>query len=436
MMSKKPRRPRDLGNDFVDVLETITRKWTQVKKSEERHPGMVRYRVARMTSEKRTSQTEAAAKVMEEAYLAASANGTLPATARQVFYQARPKIMAMTGNRPLMSPYFTQTLLPNYMTEHGCDWDVVFDARGHIEEPHTNLMIGLGTLEVRRYLRAIRGPQLRKPELRGAKVNTAGPAAAFSAILFVEKEGFMPLFRSVNLADRYDLAIMSTKGVSVTAARHLVDSVCARHDIPLLVLHDFDVAGFMILGTLQRDTRRYAFENSFSVIDLGLRLADIEGLETEPAAQSKTCEAKLRNQLRNNGATPEEIDLLLTERVEINAMGSAELVEFIERKLEENGIKKVVPDRDLLERTYCEFDRGIRLKKVFAEAEKKLGTSSPTKVPKNLAKKVREVLAEHDELRWDDAVQLVLDGTLLPDLRKSKREEKAKAGIGGEIEEE
>jgi hypothetical protein len=33
---------------------------------------------------------------------------------------------------------------------------------------------------------------------------------------------------------------MSTKGVSVTAARRLVDDVCGANDIPLLVLHDFD----------------------------------------------------------------------------------------------------------------------------------------------------------------------------------------------------
>src|SRR5262249_7358613 len=151
---------RDLANDIVDVVESMTRKWTQVKKSEERHPGLLRYRAARMRSERKTSQKEAAWKVMEEAYLAASSNGRLPTTARQVFYKARPKIMAMTDNRPLMSQYFTQVLLPDYIEEHGVAWDVVFDARGHFEEPHTNRQIGLGTLEVRNYLCAMRPPEL------------------------------------------------------------------------------------------------------------------------------------------------------------------------------------------------------------------------------------------------------------------------------------
>ncbi len=57
---------------------------------------------------------------------------------------------------------------------------------------------------------------------------TLGPGNRFGAILFIEKEGFMPLFKEVRLAERYDLAIMSTKGMSVTAARFLVETLCAE----------------------------------------------------------------------------------------------------------------------------------------------------------------------------------------------------------------
>ncbi len=85
----------------------------------------------------------------------------------------------------------------------------------------------------------------------------------------------------MKLAERYDIAIMSTKGMSVTASRELVDKLCGEHDIPLLVLHDFDKAGFSIVGTLKRDTRRYTFEHNINVIDIGLHIDDIDGLETE-----------------------------------------------------------------------------------------------------------------------------------------------------------
>jgi hypothetical protein len=53
-------------------------------------------------------------------------------------------------------------------------------------------------------------------------IQTSGPGGRYGALLFCEKEGFNELFREVQLAEHYDLAIMSTKGVSVTAARRLV----------------------------------------------------------------------------------------------------------------------------------------------------------------------------------------------------------------------
>src|SRR5438045_1203608 len=98
-MSKKHLRPRNIANDILDAVETATSKWTRQKKSEERHPGMIRYRMSRLTKEPRTSQKEAACQVMEEAYMRASGNDTLPALVRQIFYQARPKIMELTEDK-------------------------------------------------------------------------------------------------------------------------------------------------------------------------------------------------------------------------------------------------------------------------------------------------------------------------------------------------
>jgi hypothetical protein len=70
---------------------------------------------------------------------------------------------------------------------------------------------------------------------------------------------------------------------TIVAARLLVDGMCGRHGIPLLVLHDFDKAGFSIVGTLKQSNRRYEFQNDIEVIDLGLRLNDVEDLEAEDA---------------------------------------------------------------------------------------------------------------------------------------------------------
>ena len=316
-------RPRNIANDILDAVETATSKWTRQKKSEERHPG--NDPISSLAHDQRAAHDAERGCV--------GGDGSRPTWPRAAtapcrpwrgksIYQARPKIMAMTEDKELAYGYFSQTLLPDYIEEHGVDWNVVYDARGHFEEPHTNRRIGCGTIEVGNYLHAMKEPDIVPAEFADANVDIIGPSGNLSAVLFCEKEGFNPLFKAVNLANRYDLMIISTKGVSVTAARQLIDNICGDHDLPLFVLHDFDVAGFMILGTLQRDTRRYQFSSTVEVIDLGLRLADIAGLEREPAAATKVNADILRAQLAENGATDAEIAILLNERVELNAMTS------------------------------------------------------------------------------------------------------------------
>jgi len=420
-------RPRTIADDMVDAIETATRKWTRQRKSEERQPGMRRYRFARMTSVARVKQKEAAWEVMEEAYMAASANGRLPAKARQVMYQARPKIIAMTDGRPLADSYFTQVLLPDYVEENCCDdWKVVYDARGHFEEPHTNRRIGCGTLEVDNYLAAMKAPDIIKPEFSSAAVDIIGPSGGFGAVLVIEKEGFDALFKAVDLANRYDLMIVSNKGLSVTACRKLIDHICGGRDRPCFGLHDFDLDGFKILGTLQRDTRRYQFINEIVVTDLGLRLDDITGLGREPAARSPMSLPKRREQLINNGATEAEVDILLHERVELNALTSDALVAMIERKLKEHGVTKVVPDDKVLKDTYRAFHRSQQLEEKFKQIEKDFEATQP-KVPKDLRDQVCTILTKQPKLRWDDAIKIAL-GTTLKDVQAKKQEAKEKSG--------
>ena len=431
-------RPRNIANDMLDAVETATSKWTRQKKSEERHPGNIRYRATRMTREPRTTQKEAAWEVMEQAYLAASGGGRLPALARQIYYQARPKIMALTDDKELAYGYFSQTLLPDYIEETGVDWNVVYDARGHFEEPHTHRRIGCGTIEVGNYLHAAKDPAIVAAAFADANIDIIGPAGNLSAVLFCEKEGFNPLFRAVNLANRHDLMVISTKGVSVTAARQLIDTVCGDHDLPLFVLHDFDHAGFLILGTLQRDTRRYQFSSAVEVIDLGLRLADIAGLEREPAAATKVSADIRRAQLAENGAADAEIAILLNGRVELNAMTSDALIAMIERKLRAHGLQKVIPEDDLLGKTYRAFHHSQELRKKFKKLEDKFAAAhTGIEVPGNLQEQVRAILDEHRDLRWDDAIQIALDQTQLDRVRTDKLKAKKKSGdfTGGDDDE-
>jgi hypothetical protein len=229
----------ELGAAIIEAVTAYTKAWAEQRKAEERRESTAVNRLSRR--KRHVTVKEVAYESMEEAYLAASANGELPASARQVMYQARPLIQGITS-RPLDDQYFTQTLLPDYMQEAGVDWDVVFDDRGHFTEPHTEETIGLGTLSVRDYTGRVAPPLWTSPDVVAGRVGTNGPEGRYGAVLFLEKEGFAPLLKRVRLAERFDIAVMSTKGVSNTSPRQLVDKLGPK-GIPLLVLHDFDKAG-------------------------------------------------------------------------------------------------------------------------------------------------------------------------------------------------
>ena len=300
---------------------------------------------------------------------------------------------------------------PNTSRRTGVAWNVVYDARGHFLEPHTDHEVPLGTLQVGEYLNKVRiyePPELNF-ELSEKHFPTFGPRHRYGAVLFIEKEGFMPLFRAVKLAERYDIAIMSTKGMSVTASRQLVEELCARHDVPLLLLHDFDKSGFSIAGTLKRSTRRYTYARHFKVHDLGLRLEDIDGLETEEVTHNAS-DAKVVANLRKNGATSQEIDFLLSQRIELNAFASDELVAFIERKLDALNIGKVIPDEATL-REACRRAHATRLVNDQLEEiiESATEDAKAMTMGGDLVGQVRRLLDDDRELSWDAAVARIVE---------------------------
>jgi hypothetical protein len=358
-----------------------------------------------------TTIVEAAFEVMADAYRKASADGTLPANARQVYYAARPAILALTGKGQLDSNYFTQTLLPRYLDENPeetAGWDVVYDARGHLTEPHTGRIVALGTLDVRGYLaprEAAPGEglvRLRDGPWQGATTDR------YRTALFIEKEGFEPLIAAARIRERFDVAVLSTKGMSTTAARALLERL-SRDGVRILVAHDLDRAGKSILGTLAGDTRRYRYEVAPNVIDLGLTLAQGRALdlqeEENPIAKG-TDRGRLRTTLTSHGATREEIEFLVDQerRIELNAMTSDVFIAWLEARLAEHGAGKVVPDATVLaaawRRARARQDVAAAVRAAEAEA---LAAADAARVPTDLAARVRAII-EGTASSWDVAV--------------------------------
>jgi hypothetical protein len=242
--------------------------------------------------------------------------------------------------------------------EECADRDVVWDDRGHFEEPHNGHRVGLGTLSVREYLDGTHNLKISPAGFKDVTIDTNGAHGRFGTLLFIEKEGYRDLLKSVNLAERFDIAILSSKGVSVTAARQLADRMCHERNIPLFTLHDFDTYGFTI-GQIGEDTYRYTFEHGIKVINIGLRLDDIleiDGADLDALAEPCRVEGDKRRdeeatddeiedflfdkrrKLKESGATDDEIDFLLGEgefeddgprRIELNALTSRQLVDLI-----------------------------------------------------------------------------------------------------------
>ena len=347
--------------------------------------------------------TDVAAAVIPAAYTAAA--GRFPfAFARQIFYKARPLFQQHLPDTELRSRYFTQKLLPDFMREHPdvcAGWTVLHDARGHLWEPHGGGTLPLGTEDVEAYLRRRRAAEEHASGAEAYRAATDGPGDRYGTVLFVEKEGFRALLEDSGLLDEFDVALMSTKGLSTTAARTFLQGVQGK--VTLLALHDFDVAGMSIVGTLSRDTERFQFVGPRpEVIDVGLRLADVEahGLDFEVQAQQGDVEERLRR----NGATTKEVEFLASgKRVELNAFGNDEFVAWVRGKLACHA-RKVIPPEARIDDAYREAVRHHLRQARMAAVEEGIRAMEVPPPPVDLASRIERLLRQEPTWAWDQAL--------------------------------
>ncbi len=408
----------EVSRDLRSAVCFVTKAWKTAKRQADRNDRVRQKDLDRMLRRGREMTIkEAAYAVMERAYLAASSGGRLPANARQIMYQARPLVQELTGGTCWNdSSYFTQTLLQAYLREHPYtdQWNVVMDARGHFEEPHTRKRVDLGTLGVQRYVEGWGDPgdDLDVGRLLpGDTFPTSGPSGRFRFALFIEKEGFNEQIAEARLAERYDIAIMSTKGMSVTAARALVDDL-SMQGVTILVVRDFDRSGFSIMHTLGTDSPRYRYRSKPNVIDLGLRLSDVREMSL-PAELVPDYKMKRdpRLSLKSSGATEAECVFLVQGRkegkwfgyrVELNAMSTDQFITFLERKFADHGVEKVVPKEAMLQDGYRRAVKIAHIQRAAAAALAELERDR-IEVPSDLAAEVAQRVAGK-ATSWDEAV--------------------------------
>jgi hypothetical protein len=114
----------------------------------------------------------------------------------------------------------------------------------------------------------------------------------------------------------------------------------------------------------------------------------------------------------NSGATDDEIDFLLGEgdfeeygsrRIELNALTSRQLVDLVERRLEQHGIKKIVPAADKLAGAFRAHARAPKIKEAIEKAIADMPDDA-VEVPADLEEQVKAYLEENPECAWEEAV--------------------------------
>ena len=87
------------------------------------------------------------------------------------------------------------------------------------------------------------------------------------------------------------------------------------------------------------------------------------------------------------------------------------MVDFVEHKLKQHGIGKVIPDDATLAEAYEMFVKSDRLAKAFKEMQDGLedDDEDPIEAPKNLATQIKRLLKEYPDITWHRAIELVID---------------------------
>jgi len=274
--------------------------------------------------------------VMDEAVRKASANGKYPYSARSVFYQARPLIQQLTS-KTLQDTYFCDTLLYQYIQEVKPLPGLYREPRGHLREPHTNLLIPMGTKDVEGYYL---------------------PEMLFNKILYVEKEGLMPVLVASGIAEKYDMALVTGSGYSNNAIKSLLRIVDRQEKITICCLHDCDPDGYEIARTLQEATR-FNPGHEITIIDFGLFIEDglDMGLEKERLVMQKKVSQKLWHSLNkiqrdffvSAASHTGRGEKYTGWRFELNALTPEQLIKYIEQNLEKHGLtEKVIPDEKII----------------------------------------------------------------------------------------
>ena len=93
---------------------------------------------------------------------------------------------------------------------------------------------------------------------------------------------------------------------------------------------------------------------------------------------------------------------------ELNAFPSDQLISWLEGKLDQHGVAKVIPDEDVLAGAYRRMHREAVVQERIDEVVAELGDDEDLVVPANLKDLIRAKLADARELSWDQILRTIV----------------------------
>jgi len=393
-----------LMNEFIiETLQTALGQFSRKIKKEQKL--MLADNLVKVPTQK-----EVVLEHLKEAIKKASGEGQYRYSLRQLYYVLRPFVFEKTG-RELRYTNFNG-IITFYEHEQGKDLEGVYrDERGTLLHPHTQQEIKLGTRNVEKYQR---------------------PVFNFNKILYSEKEGFFEILKDVGFCEKYDCALLTSKGFASRAARDVIDLLAeTEEELLFFCIHDADLSGTLIYQALQGATLARP-ERKVKIINLGLEpweglkmKLEVESLEKK--SRKNAAEYLQKFDKENPNSKPSNFDLkyfqktweewLQNYRIELNAMDTPTFVKWLEKKIQPYHKGKVVPDENYLKKE-AEINLEAQLKNQIQQEileklniEKMILEEFKKRFPEKLSKvnateweqKIKDYLKENPQKSWNDA---------------------------------
>ena len=331
----------------------------------------------------------------------ATGNWECQSFVRQVFYSVRRIVNMNTGHEISLTGHDSNRFRNEILTEFFKEipWlqeKILLERRGFFYDPISTTEVPLGTKDTAELIK--RFSSLTECESRIVPARFESSHLEFDLpyelerkkVLFIEKQGFSEVLKNSGILDELGLALILGQGFSTRAQKTLMEFFISR-GMEVYVLHDCDLSGYLIHERIAEGG--HTFERPLNVIDIGLTytdLLDLKKVEFDGNGEIKAFDAevyesrKTYNELFNKLSEEEKRfffvdsdktgrkkhtkrdDRCRSRRVEINALTTPELLNFLRRKIKS---ETILPTHEQIEKLIKFDDAGMKREAVHRKLE-------------------------------------------------------------------